>query len=771
MTASSRRRVSDLDPERVAEALSWLREFLTAGDGDDAGRVRLAISDADGWIECEPGYMAGRGPFADHDDAAMLESLARSVVAASDRFNVYASPYRHRGSRHVWGATRRRHAHCDIDGAIDLDAARKIGAMVVASGSTMPTGELHGHCYVRVDRELSAGEHWILCQALGQYVGGPSADAGKCRDVDVLRPTGTLNHKTDPPHRVRWLVAPDDERVRTWSPEELAAELGITPWPPAEPTGRPAPPQRPFTSVEARETRVETAAAVLRRRVDATRRSVGIAAVTRRLDGLADAVRDAEPGTGNAVLNWAAGRSAAIVATAEGIDADEVREALVSAYLARPIPIRESRRSREREARATVASGWRWGSEHPDEALADRAELLDIEITGGSAEVTVDLTEAADGADEGAARSGDSGTVVEETPRPSWRPVDLSDVLDGSWRPPEPTIGRRSDGAGLLYPGRTHSLSAESEAGKTWLALGVAATELAAGHAVVYLDFEDDAGGVVGRLLTIGVDPAAIRARFAYVRPDSPLPMFGNRSALWEVLGDLSPSLVILDGVTEAMSLHGLELKDNSDVARFGHMLPSALAAAGPAVLSLDHVVKDRDARGRYAIGGAHKLNMITGCAYTLDNRQPFAVGRTGRSALMVVKDRPAGVRRFAVPSRAGAGQWFADLVLVSETEARGYLRLEPPPKAGAEGAEAVRDPRAVALMQKIVAVLAKHGPLSQRKIVAAVGGRRQTAIDALDLLILDGLVTASTPHELIDVEIVDGDDGDDPGGREEAGE
>lgn len=49
----------------------------------------------------------------------------------------------------------------------------------------------------------------------------------------------------------------------------------------------------------------------------------------------------------------------------------------------------------------------------------------------------------------------------------TWEPVDLADVLDGTWKPPEPTVGRRSDGVGLFYPGKKHTISSESEAGKT----------------------------------------------------------------------------------------------------------------------------------------------------------------------------------------------------------------------------------------------------------------------------------------------------------------
>ncbi len=214
-----------------------------------------------------------------------------------------------------------------------------------------------------------------------------------------------------------------------------------------------------------------------------------------------------------------------------------------------------------------------------------------------------------------------------EPVRHSWQPVDLTAVLDGSYAPPQPTVGRRADGIGLFYRGRVHSIAAESEGLKTWFALVAAATELGRGNgAGLFIDFEDDEGGVVGRLLALGVKPDVIRDRFAYIRPDDPITAIGNRADLTDAIGDLQPALGVVDGVTEAMSLDGLELRDNTDVARFGKLLPRWLADRGPAVTALDHVVKDREGRGRYAIGGVHKLNAVNGAAFVLENRRPFGV-------------------------------------------------------------------------------------------------------------------------------------------------
>lgn len=50
----------------------------------------------------------------------------------------------------------------------------------------------------------------------------------------------------------------------------------------------------------------------------------------------------------------------------------------------------------------------------------------------------------------------------------SWRFEDLHEVLDGKVKRTEATMLRRSDGAPLIYPGRTHAFVGESESMKSW---------------------------------------------------------------------------------------------------------------------------------------------------------------------------------------------------------------------------------------------------------------------------------------------------------------
>jgi hypothetical protein len=58
--------------------------------------------------------------------------------------------------------------------------------------------------------------------------------------------------------------------------------------------------------------------------------------------------------------------------------------------------------------------------------------------------------------------------------RTRWWPVDLGPVLAGDWEPPIPTVGKRCDGRGMFYSGKSHVVAGETEAAKTLFTLGAA---------------------------------------------------------------------------------------------------------------------------------------------------------------------------------------------------------------------------------------------------------------------------------------------------------
>lgn len=274
-------------------------------------------------------------------------------------------------------------------------------------------------------------------------------------------------------------------------------------------------------------------------------------------------------------------------------------------------------------------------------------------------------------------------------PGSSWAPVDIGPHLDGTVEVVLPSMGMaRVDGVHLLYPGREHAVIGEMESGKSWYALACVVAELLAGNMVIYIHFEEvDAAGTVERLMGFGLDRDVIKARFVFVGPEEPV-----EPKYLRTLTDMSPALVVLDGVNEAMSLLDLGIRDEDGAAGFRRRLVKPFTRAGAAVLSCDHVVKSRESRDRYALGSVHKGNGLSGSQIMLENVEPFGRNQRGRSLVYVTKDRGGQIRQHGhatgLPGKTYMGTLVVDdtAALAPLLERTGPLVSFTPPKA--EGAE-----------------------------------------------------------------------------------
>ncbi|MGY1712525.1 AAA family ATPase [Geodermatophilus sp. SYSU D00758] len=320
---------------------------------------------------------------------------------------------------------------------------------------------------------------------------------------------------------------------------------------------------------------------------------------------------------------------------------------------------------------------------------------------------------------------------AEPAPGDTWRPVDLADivagVLSGQITRHEPTIGARDDGAGLFYAGKVNGIAGPSGSGKSWTALLVTTQQLTAGHPVVYVDLEDDAAGVVGRLLDLGAAPEAITGRFIYVHPDE---SYGSAAAyrLVAIVNERQPALVVIDSTGESMALDGAKPNDDDDTARWFRRLPTAIANLGPAVVVLDHVVKADDG-GLWPIGSQRKRAAISGAQYMQTTVRPFAKDTAGAARLVCAKDRHGNYR---------PGQKVAELT-VAPTEDGVHLTLRAPTEATQQPQDVFRP---TGLMEKVSRALeGVDEPLSFRGIDDRVQGKQQHIAQALDVLVAEGHV------------------------------
>jgi hypothetical protein len=111
----------------------------------------------------------------------------------------------------------------------------------------------------------------------------------------------------------------------------------------------------------------------------------------------------------------------------------------------------------------------------------------------------------------------------------------------------------------------------------------------------------------------------------------------------------------VVDGVTKAMVLQGLDIRDNKDVAEFLTKLARPLADAGAAVLLIDHVTKDREGRGRWELGAHHKL-AGTDLTHMLEPIRSFGRG-SGRDSVPTLRRLDYGRRKLWANAHSSSGR------------------------------------------------------------------------------------------------------------------
>jgi hypothetical protein len=251
----------------------------------------------------------------------------------------------------------------------------------------------------------------------------------------------------------------------------------------------------------------------------------------------------------------------------------------------------------------------------------------------------------------------------------TWEPVDLGPYLRGEVKRPEATMGLvRSDGQRHIYPGREHSVVGETESGKTWFADACVAVELLSGNYVSYIHYEEgDPESTIERLRLLGVPAALIDGRLRFAGPSRPL-----RSSEWlEPLLDPAPSLVVHDGVNEAMALHGADIMAAEGAANFRRRLIMPFLRVGAATLSCDHMPMVRDGSRRDAYGSVHKGNALNGARIVLENVEPFGRKLRGVSHVYVTKDRPGHLRAHGRPTKT-PGKTYMGTFVVDDSQMYG---------------------------------------------------------------------------------------------------
>jgi AAA domain len=299
----------------------------------------------------------------------------------------------------------------------------------------------------------------------------------------------------------------------------------------------------------------------------------------------------------------------------------------------------------------------------------------------------------------------------------TWERVNLA-LLEG--RPPlTPSLG----GLGLIYPGKRHVFSGPPESAKTIAAYFVALAVIRDGGLVVLVDLEMGTYDARDRLRDLGATDDDL-GRLVYVAPEE--------SATAEIIAGLlalGPSLVMVDASAGAYQLQGLDDNQRKDVETFARLWLRPFWQQGVATIVVDHVVKNTENRGRFAIGSERKSG---GADVHLGFEPIHQLSRGGHGLVRIVTHKD----RFGYLPRPKA----AELDLVSDPATNAITCTLRPAKH--DGASEADQWKPTGLMERISGYLETRGEVSPScDIETAVKGKHDYKRQALATLVADGYV------------------------------
>lgn len=293
--------------------------------------------------------------------------------------------------------------------------------------------------------------------------------------------------------------------------------------------------------------------------------------------------------------------------------------------------------------------------------------------------------------------------------------TDVAAILSGTGaNRPEPTVGERTDGEFLVYPGTVNFLIGPPESGKSWCALVLAAEVLKNGGRVFWMDMDHNgAAALVYKLLDLGVPVNLLTDldRFRLAEPDD---ADSVRLLIPEVV-EFSPTLAVIDSVGEVIPAFGGNSNSDDDWTKINREVLTPLAGAGAAVVAIDHVAKNSESARFGSTGTQAKKRSVGGVMLRVTVTRPFTPGRGGRADLTIVKDRPGALR--AVSISTGKQEPLAATFELLETDDGLGWKLWAPDPLTAPGSEFDRFDADIDSLDRLV-----PAPTSVRDVKARMG-------------------------------------------------
>jgi hypothetical protein len=297
----------------------------------------------------------------------------------------------------------------------------------------------------------------------------------------------------------------------------------------------------------------------------------------------------------------------------------------------------------------------------------------------------------------------------------TWQPIDLTTLPDEP--PVQPTLGK--NGVGILYPGKRHVFSGPPESAKTIAAYALSIQVIRDGGSVILIDFEMGSYDARRRLYDLGATPDELR-QLHYIAPNDP----ATPDRIQRLI-DLHPQLVTIDAAAGAYDLEGLDDNKRQDVEKLSRLYVTAFWKAGIATLFVDHVVKNAETRGNYAIGSERKLGGAD-AHIGFETIQPISRGTKGLYKIVVRKDRGGYLKH----------GHYANLDLNSDTDTHAITWAFTAVENTATNTGGFRPTH---LMEKVSTWLTTQPePVSRQTIKDAKLGKAEYVTAAIDALLLE---------------------------------
>lgn len=303
-------------------------------------------------------------------------------------------------------------------------------------------------------------------------------------------------------------------------------------------------------------------------------------------------------------------------------------------------------------------------------------------------------------------------------PDDSWTPKDLTQLPD---KPPiTPNLGQ----TGIVYPGKRHVFSGPPESAKTLCAYCVGINTIRHGGLVILIDFEMGEYDCRDRLLELGATTTEISRGIRYLEPDQP----ATHQRIQNLI-TLQPQLVIIDAGAGVYDLEDLDDNKRRDVGKIARLYVHPFWRKGIASILIDHVVKNTETRGKFAIGSERKLGGAD-VHLGFETVRAISRGTTGLYKIVTHKDRGGYLKRGRL----------ADLELESdpETNAISWTLKTPDTASDEEGHF-----RPTHLMEKVSRHLElQHEPVTRTSIYETLGGTKDYVLKAVTALVAEGYAT-----------------------------